>query len=117
VAQVPSPLSLWRYECRRSRMTGVISSQGVVSVFLLTVHGHVHHVDGASTVLGPPRGSPPCLRVPHAARARQKRTMWGRALLMTPGGLGEAERYRLRCLIVPKASPQRSGEVEFVVRA
>jgi hypothetical protein len=35
-------------------MTGVNSSQGVVPVPLLTVHGHVHHVDGASTVLGPP---------------------------------------------------------------
>jgi hypothetical protein len=45
---------LWRYGCRRGRMTGVISSQSVVPTPLLTMHGHVHHVDGASTMLGPP---------------------------------------------------------------
>jgi hypothetical protein len=50
---VVTPL-LWRYGCRRGRMTGVMSSQGVVLVPLLTVHGHVYHVDGASTVLGAP---------------------------------------------------------------
>jgi hypothetical protein len=48
---VVTPL-LWRYECRRGRMTGVMSSQGVALVPLLTVHGHVHHVDRGSTVLG-----------------------------------------------------------------
>jgi hypothetical protein len=46
VAQLPSPLLLWGYGCRRGRMTGVMSSQDVVPVPLLTVHGHVHHVDG-----------------------------------------------------------------------
>jgi hypothetical protein len=73
VAQLPSPPLLWRYGCCRGRMTGVMSRQGVVPVPLLTVHGHVHHVDGASTVVGGPRGSPSCLRVPRAPRARRKR--------------------------------------------
>jgi hypothetical protein len=54
VAQLPSPPLLWRYGCRRGRMTGVISGEGVVLVPLLTMHGHVHHVDGASTVLVAP---------------------------------------------------------------
>jgi hypothetical protein len=46
---------------------------------LLTVHGHVHHVDGASAMLGGPRGSPFCLRVPHVPRARRKCTTRARA--------------------------------------
>jgi hypothetical protein len=54
VAQLLSLPLLWRYGYRHGRMTGVMSSQGVVLVPLLTVHGHVHHVDGASTVLGSP---------------------------------------------------------------
>jgi hypothetical protein len=54
VAQLPSLPLLWRYKCRRGRMTGVMSSQGVVPVPLLTVHGHVHHADRASTVVGAP---------------------------------------------------------------
>jgi hypothetical protein len=63
MAQLLSPPLLWWYGCHHGRMTGVMSSQGVISVPLLTVHGHVHHVDGASTVLGPlwlpvfPKGS------------------------------------------------------------
>jgi hypothetical protein len=68
VAQLPSPPLLWRYGYRRGRMTGVMSSQGVVLVPLLTVHGHVHHVDEASTIIGAPRGSPSCQRVPRAPR-------------------------------------------------
>jgi hypothetical protein len=54
VAQLPSPPLLWRHGCHRGRMTGVISSQDVVPMSLLTVHGHAHHVDGASTVSGAP---------------------------------------------------------------
>jgi hypothetical protein len=54
VAHLSSPSLLWRYGCHRDRMTWVMSSQGVVPVPLLTVHGHVHHVDGANTVLGGP---------------------------------------------------------------
>jgi hypothetical protein len=51
---LPSPPLLWRYGCHRGRMTGVMSSQGVVLVPLLTMHDYDHHVDGASTVLGAP---------------------------------------------------------------
>jgi hypothetical protein len=54
MAQLPSPPLLWRYGCHRGRMIGVMSSQSVVPAPLLTVHGHVHHIDGASTVLGAP---------------------------------------------------------------
>jgi hypothetical protein len=54
MAQLRSPPLLWRYGCCRSRMTEVTSSQVMVPMFLLTVHDHVHHIDGASTVLGPP---------------------------------------------------------------
>jgi hypothetical protein len=74
VAQLPSPPSLWRHGYHHGRMTEVISSQGVVFVFLLTVHGHFHHVDGESSVLGPP---------------------WPSALPMgSTCPLGEAETYR-----------------------
>jgi hypothetical protein len=52
VAQLPSPPLLWRYGYHRGRMTGVMSSQGVVLVPLLTMNSHVHDVDGASTMLG-----------------------------------------------------------------
>jgi hypothetical protein len=45
---------LWRYGYHRGRMTGVVSSQDVVLMPLLTMHSHVHHVDGACTVLGAP---------------------------------------------------------------
>jgi hypothetical protein len=72
VAQLPSPPLLWRYGCCRGRMTEVMSRQGMVPVPLLTVHGHVHHVDGASTIVGGPRGSPSCLRVPRAPQERRK---------------------------------------------
>jgi hypothetical protein len=77
VAQLPSSPLLWMYGCHRDRMTGVMSSQGIVPMPLLTVHGHVHHVDGASTMVGPPRGSLSCLRVPRAPRARQKHAVRG----------------------------------------
>jgi hypothetical protein len=50
---VVTPL-LWRYGYHRGRMTRVMSSQDVVLMPLLTVHGHVHHVDGATSVLGAP---------------------------------------------------------------
>jgi hypothetical protein len=57
VAQLPSPPLLWRYGCRRGRMTEVMSSQGVVLVPLLTVHGHIHHVDGSEYHGWRPHGS------------------------------------------------------------
>jgi hypothetical protein len=46
---------LWRYGYRRGRMTGVMLSQGVVPVLLLTVHGHVYPIDGSECrSWGPP---------------------------------------------------------------
>jgi hypothetical protein len=54
VAQRPSSPLLWRYGCHRGRMTGVMSSQVIVPMPLLTMHGHIHHVDGVSTVVGGP---------------------------------------------------------------
>jgi hypothetical protein len=57
VAQLPLPPLLWRYGCHRGRMTGAMSSQSVVLVPPLTMHGHVHHVNGASIVLGVPVAS------------------------------------------------------------
>jgi hypothetical protein len=98
-------------------MIGVMSSQGMVPVLLLTVHGHIHHIDGASTVVGGPRGSPSCLRVPRAPRARQKCAVGGQAPLMMPRGLGRDSEMSLETPIVPKASPQGSGEIEFVIHA
>jgi hypothetical protein len=66
VAQLSSPPLLWRYECRRERMTGVMSSQGVIPVLLLIVHGHVHPIDGSECCSWGPQGSLSCLRVPRA---------------------------------------------------
>jgi hypothetical protein len=47
VAQLPSPPLLWRYGCHHGRMTEVMSSQGMVPMLQLTVHGHVHLIDGS----------------------------------------------------------------------
>jgi hypothetical protein len=104
------------YGCRRGRLIGVMSSQDVVHVPLLNVHGHVHHVDRASTVLGP-RDFPSCLRVPRVPWARRKRAAGGRAPLMTPRGLGRGREMSPETPIVPEGSPRGSDEIEFVVRA
>jgi hypothetical protein len=117
VTQLPSPLLLLRYGCHCGRMTGVMSGQGVVPVLLWTMHGHVHLIDGSECRSWGARGSPSCLRVPHAHRARWKRAAGGRALLMTPQGLGRGEEMSHEMPIVPEASPQGSGEIEFVVCA
>jgi hypothetical protein len=98
-------------------MTEVMSGQSVVPVPLLTVHGHVHHVDGVSTMLGGPRGSPSCLRAPRAPRARWKCAAGGQVPLMTPWGLGRDGEISPETPIVPEASPQGSSEIEFVVHA
>jgi hypothetical protein len=98
VAQLPSPPLLWRYGRRCDRMIGVISDQGMVPVLLLTVHGHFHSVNGSEYRSWDPHGSPSRLRVPRAPRARQKRTVGCRALLMTPRGSGKTERCRPRPL-------------------
>jgi hypothetical protein len=75
VAQLSSPPLLWRYGCRCGRMIEVMSSQGVVPVLLLVVHGHVHHVNGSEYRSWGPCGSPSRLRVPRALRARWKCTV------------------------------------------
>jgi hypothetical protein len=116
MAQLLSPPLLWWYGCHHGRMTGVMSSQGVISVPLLTVHGHVHHVDGASTVLGP-CGSLSFLRVPRAPRTKRRRAVGGRVPLMTPRGLGRDGEMSPETPIVSEASPQGSDEIEFVVHA
>jgi hypothetical protein len=55
VAQLSSPPLLWRCGCCRGRMTGVMLGQSVVPVLLLTVHGHVHSIDGSECrSWGPP---------------------------------------------------------------
>jgi hypothetical protein len=117
MAQLLSPLLLWRYGCRHGRMTGVTSRQGVVSVPLLTVHGHVHHVDGASTLVGGPCGSPSCLGGSTCPSGDVEMRRGGQASLMTPRGLGRDEEMLPETHIMPEASPQGSDEIEFVVRA
>jgi hypothetical protein len=72
---------------------------------------------GVSAVVGGPRGSLSCLRVPRVPQARQKRAVGGRALLMTLWGLGQCGEMSPETPIVPEASLQGSGEIEFVVRA
>jgi hypothetical protein len=55
VAQLSSPPLLWRCGCCRGRMNGVMSGQSVVPVLLLTVHGHVHPINGSECrSWGPP---------------------------------------------------------------
>jgi hypothetical protein len=89
----------------------------VVPMPLLTVHGHVHHVDGIEYRSWGLHGSPSCLRVPCAPRARRERTAGGRAPLTTPRGLGRSGEMSPETPIVPEAPPQGSGEIQFVVRA
>jgi hypothetical protein len=88
VAQLPSSLLLWRYGCHHGRMTGVMSSQGVVPVLLLTVHGHVRLIDGSKyRSWGPlwllvlPKGS-------MCPSGKAKTHRGGQMLLMMLWGLG-----------------------------
>jgi hypothetical protein len=91
----------------------------MVSVPLLTVHGHVHHVDGVSTVLGAPWL--PVLPEGSTCPSGEAKTSRGgggcRASLMTPRGLGQGGEMSPETPIVPEASPQGSGEIEFAVCA
>jgi hypothetical protein len=97
-------------------MTEVMSSQGMVPMPLLTMHGPIHDVDGASTIVGAPCASPSCLRVLRAPRARWKHATGGQAPLMMPRGLGRDGEMSPKTPIVPEASLQGSGEIEFVIR-
>jgi hypothetical protein len=116
VAQLPSPLLLWRYGCRRGRMIGVISSQGMVLVPLLTMHGYVYHVDRASTVLGSlwllvlPEGST-------CPSGEGETCREGSGTIDDTRGLRRDREKSPEMPIVPEASPQGSGEMEFVVCA
>jgi hypothetical protein len=58
-------------------MTGVISSQSVVPVLLLTVHGHVHHVDRSEYRSWGPPWLPVLPEGSSAPWARQKHTAGG----------------------------------------
>jgi hypothetical protein len=89
-----------------------MSSQSVVLVPLLTMHSHVHHIDGASTVLGS-QWLPILPRVPRAPRARQKRVAGGQAPLMMLRGLRRGGEMSPETPIVPEASPQGSGVIEL----
>jgi hypothetical protein len=105
VAQLSSPPLLRRYGRHGGRITRVMFGQCVVPVLLLTVHGHVYPIDGSECHSQGPRGSPSCLRVPRAPRARWKSVMGGQVLLMTPRGLGRGREVSPEMPIVPKASP------------
>jgi hypothetical protein len=108
---IVTPVAM-RHSYHHGRMTGVISSQGAVSVFLLTVHGHFHHVDGASSVLGAPWLS--ALPKGSTCPSGEAETCRGvSSAFDDAGGSGEVERCRPGCPIVPKASLQGSGEIDF----
>jgi hypothetical protein len=72
---------------------------------------------GASTVVGGPRGTTSCLRVPRAPRARWKHTTGGRALLMMSQGLGQGGRDVARDAYRVRGLSQVSDKIEFFVRA
>jgi hypothetical protein len=81
------------------------------------VHDPVHHVDGSEYCSWGPRGFPSCLRVPRALWERQKRATGGWALSMMSRGLGRGREMSPETPIMPEASPQGSGKIEFVVHA
>jgi hypothetical protein len=89
----------------------------VVLVLLLTVHGHVHHVDGSEYHGWGPRGSSSGLRVPRAPQARWNHAAGGRALPMTSPGLRQGGEMSPETPIMAKASPQGSSEIEFDIHA
>jgi hypothetical protein len=103
VAQLPSLPLLWRYGCRHGRMTGVMSSQGVVSVLLLTVHGHVRPINGSERRdLGVPVAHR-LARGLHVSLGRGGSKPWGSdAFDDAVGGSGEAEGCRPRCPSRPR---------------
>jgi hypothetical protein len=98
-------------------MIRVMSSQGMVHALLLTVHSHVHHVDRSEFRSWGPRGSPSCLRVPRAPRARRKHAARGQALLMMSWGLERGGEVSPETSVVLEASPQGSGKIEFTIHS
>jgi hypothetical protein len=98
VAQLLLPLLLWRYGRRCGTMTGVMSSQGVVPVLLVTMHGHVHPIDGSECrSWGPPWL--PVLPKVFTCLSGEVEVRRGRSgALITSWGLGRGENYRPRHL-------------------
>jgi hypothetical protein len=81
-------------------MTGVMSSQGMVPVPLLTVHGHVYHINGSEYH----SWGPPWLPVlPEGSTCPSGKAETRR------GGLGEVERCHPRHLLSPR--PLRKAQV------
>jgi hypothetical protein len=79
------------------------------------MYGHVHYVDGVSTVLGVPV-APRFAWGFHVPLGRgKKHAVGGRAPLMTPQGLGRGGEISPETPIVPEASSQGLGEIEFAV--
>jgi hypothetical protein len=70
VAQLPSPVTV-RHGYRYGRMTGVISSQGMVFRVPVDYTRSRPSRRWSELRVGGPHGSPPCLRVPRAPRARR----------------------------------------------
>jgi hypothetical protein len=106
VARLPSPPLLWRYGCRGGTMTRVMSGQGVVPVLLLTVHGHVHPIDSSKCH----SQGPPWLPVLPAGST----CPLGKAKTCHRG-LRRGGEMLPETPIILEASPQGSGEIEFVV--
>jgi hypothetical protein len=86
----------------------------MVLVPLLTVHGHVHHVDGASTVLGSLwlPASPEGTMCP-SGEAKMRRG--GSSAFDDAAGLKRDREMSPKTPIMPEASPQGSSEIELAV--
>jgi hypothetical protein len=98
-------------------MTGVTLSQDVVLVLLFTVRGHIRPIGRSGrrgwgslwlTVL---------LEGYMCPSGKVEGSHEGRALLMTPWGLGRGGGMSPKAPISPETSPQGSGRMEFVARA
>jgi hypothetical protein len=109
--------SLLRYGCRRGAMTGVMLSQGMVPVLLLTVHGHVRPIGGSGCRGWGGPVAHHLARGLHVSLGRDRSKLRGSVLLMTPRGLGRGGEMSPDTLISSETSPQGSGGMEFFVRA
>jgi hypothetical protein len=98
-------------------MTGVMSSQGVVLVPLLTVHGHIHHVDGSEYRSWGPLW---LLVLPEdstcpSGKAETHRGGW--APLMMSRGLRRGGEMSPETPIMLEVSSHGSGKIEFAICA